>query len=129
MPDVRTIAVIGPGVMGRGIAYAAALAGHRTILEGILPASLRKAEDEIRAIGPLEMIDQVGLDTRLHLLENLHKSLGEKFRPCPLMVQYVKAGRLGRKSGRGVYEYPEPSGSSIKDAADAARKSAGAKES
>lgn len=58
-------------------------------------------------MGPFEMVDLVGLDTRLHILEYLHKSLGEKFRPSPLMVQYVKAGRLGRKSGRGVYEYPE----------------------
>ena len=58
-------------------------------------------------MGPFEMIDLVGLDTRLHILEYLHKSLGEKFRPAPLLVQYVKAGRLGRKSGRGVYEYPE----------------------
>jgi 3-hydroxybutyryl-CoA dehydrogenase len=58
-------------------------------------------------MGPFEMVDMVGLDTRLHILEYLHKTLGEKFRPCPLMVQYVKSGRLGRKSGRGVYEYPE----------------------
>ncbi len=58
-------------------------------------------------MGPFEMVDLVGLDTRLHILEYLHKSLGEKFRPSALMVQYVKAGRLGRKSGRGVYEYPE----------------------
>ena len=58
-------------------------------------------------MGPFEMVDLVGLDTRLHILEYLHKTLGEKFRPCPLMVQYVKAGRLGRKSGRGVYDYPE----------------------
>ncbi len=57
-------------------------------------------------MGPFEMIDLVGLDTRLNILEYLHKSLGEKFRPAPLLVQYVKAGRLGRKSGRGVYEYP-----------------------
>jgi 3-hydroxybutyryl-CoA dehydrogenase len=57
-------------------------------------------------MGPFEMVDLVGLDTRLHILEYLHRSLGEKFRPAPLMVQYVKAGRLGRKSGRGVYEYP-----------------------
>ncbi len=57
-------------------------------------------------MGPFEMIDLVGLDTRLHILEYLHKSLGEKFRPAPLLVQYVKAGRLGRKAGRGVYEYP-----------------------
>ena len=53
------------------------------------------------------MVDLVGLDTRLNILEYLHKSLGEKYRPAPLLVQYVKAGRLGRKSGRGVYEYPE----------------------
>jgi 3-hydroxybutyryl-CoA dehydrogenase len=56
-------------------------------------------------MGPFEMVDLVGLDTRLHILEYLHKSLGEKFRPCPLMVQYVKSGRIGRKAGRGVYEY------------------------
>lgn len=59
-------------------------------------------------MGPFELVDLVGLDTRLHILEYLHKSLGEKFRPCPLLVQYVKAGRLGRKSGHGVFEYPEP---------------------
>jgi len=58
-------------------------------------------------MGPFELVDMVGLDTRLHILEYLHKSLGEKFRPCPLLVQYVKAGRLGRKSGKGVYEYSE----------------------
>ena len=58
-------------------------------------------------MGPFELVDLVGLDTRLHILEYLHKALGEKFRPCPLLAQYVKAGRLGRKSGRGVYEYTE----------------------
>jgi len=58
-------------------------------------------------MGPFELVDLVGLDTRLHILEYLHKSLGEKYRPAPLLVQYVKAGRLGRKAGRGVFEYPE----------------------
>ena len=58
-------------------------------------------------MGPFELVDLVGLDTRLHILEYLHRTLGEKYRPAPLLVQYVKAGRLGRKSGRGVYEYPE----------------------
>jgi 3-hydroxybutyryl-CoA dehydrogenase len=58
-------------------------------------------------MGPFEMVDLVGLDTRLHILEYLHKSLGEKFRPAPLLVQYVKEGRLGRKSGKGVFDYPE----------------------
>jgi 3-hydroxybutyryl-CoA dehydrogenase len=56
-------------------------------------------------MGPFEMVDLVGLDTRLKSLEYLNKMLGEKYRPCPLHVQYVKAGRLGRKVGRGVYEY------------------------
>ena len=58
-------------------------------------------------MGPFEMVDLVGLDTRLSILEYLHKSIGEKYKPCPLMVQYVKAGRLGRKAGKGVYDYPE----------------------
>ena len=57
-------------------------------------------------MGPFELVDLVGLDTRLHILEYLHKTLGEKYRPSPLLVQYVKAGRLGKKSGRGVFEYP-----------------------
>src|SRR5438270_7092581 len=60
-------------------------------------------------MGPFELVDLVGLDTRLHILEYLHRTLGEKFRPSPLLIQYVKAGRLGRKSGRGVFEYAENS--------------------
>jgi len=56
-------------------------------------------------MGPFELVDLVGLDTRLSVLEYLHRSLGEKYRPCPLLAQYVKAGRLGKKVGRGVYEY------------------------
>jgi len=58
-------------------------------------------------MGPFEMVDLVGLDTRLFILEYLHRALGERFRPNPLHVQYVKAGRLGRKVGRGVYDYPQ----------------------
>jgi 3-hydroxybutyryl-CoA dehydrogenase len=56
-------------------------------------------------MGPFELVDLVGLDVRLSILEYLQKTLGDKYRPCPLLAQYVKAGRLGRKSGRGVYEY------------------------
>ncbi len=56
-------------------------------------------------MGPFELVDLVGLDTRLSILEYLHRALGERFRPSPLLVQYVKGGRLGRKTGRGVYEY------------------------
>jgi 3-hydroxybutyryl-CoA dehydrogenase len=56
-------------------------------------------------MGPFELVDLVGLDTRLSILKFLHRTLGEKFRPCPLLEQYVAAGRLGRKTGRGVYDY------------------------
>jgi 3-hydroxybutyryl-CoA dehydrogenase len=60
-------------------------------------------------MGPFELVDVVGLDTRLAVLEFLHRSLGEKYRPAPLLVQHVKAGRLGKKAGRGVYDYGGPS--------------------
>jgi 3-hydroxybutyryl-CoA dehydrogenase len=56
-------------------------------------------------MGPFELVDLVGLDTRLNILRFLHEKLGSKFRPCPLLEKYVKAGRLGRKVGKGVYEY------------------------
>jgi 3-hydroxybutyryl-CoA dehydrogenase len=56
-------------------------------------------------MGPFELVDLVGLDTRLSILQYLHRSLGEKFRPCPLLEQHVRAGRLGKKVGRGVYDY------------------------
>jgi 3-hydroxybutyryl-CoA dehydrogenase len=58
-------------------------------------------------MGPFELVDLVGLDTRLSILEYLHSTLGEKYRPAPLLVEYVRDGRLGRKAGRGVYEYPQ----------------------
>ena len=58
-------------------------------------------------MGPFELGDLVGLDTRLNNLKYLHEKLGEKYRPSPLLEQYVKAGRLGRKTGRGVYDYRE----------------------
>jgi 3-hydroxybutyryl-CoA dehydrogenase len=81
----------------------------------MLQEGIASAEDIDKALklglnhpmGPFELVDLVGLDTRLHILEYLHRSLGEKFRPAPLLVQHVKAGRLGRKTGRGVFEYPE----------------------
>ncbi len=81
----------------------------------MLQEGVASAEDIDRALklglnhpmGPFELVDLVGLDTRLHILEYLHKSLGEKYRPCPLLSQYVKAGRLGCKTGRGVYDYSE----------------------
>jgi 3-hydroxybutyryl-CoA dehydrogenase len=57
-------------------------------------------------MGPLALADLIGLDTCLHIMEVLHRGLGDdKYRPCPLLRRYVAAGRLGRKSGKGFYEY------------------------
>lgn len=56
-------------------------------------------------MGPLELGDLTGWDTRLAVLKYLHSTLGDKFRPCPLIIKMVAAGRLGRKTGHGVYRY------------------------
>ena len=95
----------------------------------MLEAGIASAEDIDKALklglnhpmGPFELVDLVGLDTRLHILEYLYKTLGEKFRPCPLLVEYVREGRLGRKSGRGVFEYPEQSKPPVAPAAVTAK--------
>jgi 3-hydroxybutyryl-CoA dehydrogenase len=71
-------------------------------------------------MGPFELVDLVGLDTRLSILQFLYRTLGEKYRPCPLLEKYVKAGRLGRKVGRGVYDYPEEQAAAKGGAAGAA---------
>jgi len=58
-------------------------------------------------MGPLTLADFIGLDTCLYILEVLHEGLGEdKYRPCPLLRKHVEAGWLGKKTGRGFYEYP-----------------------
>jgi 3-hydroxybutyryl-CoA dehydrogenase len=83
----------------------------------MLEAGIASAEDIDKALklglnhpmGPFELVDLVGLDVRLKSMEYLHQMLGEKYRPNPLLREYVKAGRLGRKTGRGVYEYPKSS--------------------
>ncbi|SFC72074.1 3-hydroxyacyl-CoA dehydrogenase [Bacillus sp. OV322] len=88
-----------------------ALVGNEAFL--MLQEGIGTAEEIDKAIklglnypmGPFELGDLVGLDTRLNNLNYLHSRLGEKFRPAPLLIQYVKAGRLGRKSGKGVFEY------------------------
>jgi len=80
----------------------------------MLGEGIASAEDIDKALklglnhpmGPFELVDLVGLDTRLHILDYLHRALGEKYKPAPLLVEYVQAGRLGRKVGKGVYEYP-----------------------
>jgi 3-hydroxybutyryl-CoA dehydrogenase len=80
-----------------------------TLYEGI---ATKEAIDEVMKLGmnhpmgPLTLADFIGLDTCLYIMETLHEGLGEdKYRPCPLLRKYVKAGWLGRKTGRGFYEY------------------------
>ena len=79
----------------------------------MLEAGLASAEDIDKALklglnhpmGPFEMVDLVGLDVRLRILEYLHSTLGEKYRPNDLLKRLVMERRLGRKTGRGVYNY------------------------
>ena len=79
----------------------------------MLETGVASAEDIDKALklglnhpmGPFEMVDLVGLDVRLSILEYLHKTLGDTYRPSNLLAQYVRAGRLGRKTGKGVYVY------------------------
>ena len=132
--EVERVAVIGAGTMGRGIAHAAALGGFRVTLQDVdsgmleralegIQKGMRKAverdrllEGEMRGglerISPTESLEEavedadlVGLDARLRNLEYLHQTLGEKYRPSPLLYKLVAAGHYGRKSGRGIYEY------------------------
>ena len=79
----------------------------------VLESSLASAEEIDRScvrglnfpLGPLAAADAFGLDILFNCMTTFHKELGEKYRPAPLLVKLVKAGRLGRKSGRGVYDY------------------------
>jgi 3-hydroxybutyryl-CoA dehydrogenase len=82
----------------------------RMLEEGV--ASARDIDKALKLglnhpMGPFELVDLVGLDTRLSILTYLYDALGERYRPNNLLVQYVKAGRLGKKTGRGVYDYSE----------------------
>jgi len=79
-----------------------------TLYEGI--ASVEAIDNVMKLgmnhpMGPLALGDLIGLDTCLSIMEVLHEGLGDKYRPCPLLRKYVKAGWLGRKSGRGFYKY------------------------
>jgi 3-hydroxybutyryl-CoA dehydrogenase len=88
----------------------------------MLQEGVASAEDIDKALklglnhpmGPFEMVDLVGLDVRLAILEHLHQTLGDTYRPTTLHAQLVRAGRLGRKTRWGVYRYDE-SGRRVED--------------
>lgn len=80
-----------------------------TVYEGV---ATPEAVDEVMKLGmnhpmgPLTLADFIGLDTCLYIMEVLYEGFGDsKYRPCPLLRKYVKAGWLGRKTGRGFYVY------------------------
>lgn len=80
-----------------------------TLYEGV---ATKEAIDDVMKLGmnhpmgPLTLADFIGLDTCLYIMETLHDGFGDdKYRPCPLLRKYVKAGWLGRKTGRGFYTY------------------------
>jgi 3-hydroxybutyryl-CoA dehydrogenase len=80
-----------------------------TLYEGV---ATKEAIDEVMKLGmnhpmgPLTLADFIGLDTCLYIMETLHEGFGDdKYRPCPLLRKYVKAGWLGKKTGRGFYVY------------------------
>jgi len=83
--------------------------GFFALMEGVASAEDIDAAMTMGAnmpMGPLTLADFVGLDTCLAIMELLHREIGDpKYRPCPLLRTYVDAGRFGRKSGRGVYDY------------------------
>jgi 3-hydroxybutyryl-CoA dehydrogenase len=99
-----------PGFVSSRLIFSYMNEGIFTLYEGLGTA---RDIDEIMKLGanhpmgPLELADYVGLDTVLSVMRVLQEAFGDKYRPCPLLVKLVEAGRLGVKTGRGIYDYEE----------------------
>jgi 3-hydroxybutyryl-CoA dehydrogenase len=98
-----------PGFVANRIIFPMINEAVFALYEGVASAAEIDAGMKLGAnhpMGPLAVADLVGLDTTLAIIETLHRDLGDpKYRPCPLLRRYVAAGRLGRKTGAGFYEY------------------------
>ncbi|MGZ8995983.1 MAG: 3-hydroxyacyl-CoA dehydrogenase NAD-binding domain-containing protein, partial [Rhodospirillales bacterium] len=98
-----------PAFVVHRIVMARATSAIYTLYEGV--GSVESIDTAMRLgthhpMGPLELADFIGLDTCLGVMHTLHEGLADsKYRPCPLLVKYVEAGWLGRKTGRGFYDY------------------------
>jgi 3-hydroxyacyl-CoA dehydrogenase len=129
--EIKALGVIGAGQLGNGIAQIAAMSGLDVIMNDISDEFVQRgmgritkilsrgvdkgkmSEDDKNAVlgmnhpmGPLTLADLIGLDTCLAIMQTLYDGFNDsKYRPCPLLRKYVEAGWLGRKTGRGFYEY------------------------
>jgi 3-hydroxybutyryl-CoA dehydrogenase len=97
-----------PGFVSSRLIFSYMNEGIWTLYEGLgraedIDAIMRMGANH--PMGPLELADFVGLDTVLSVMEVLQEAFGDKYRPCPLLIQHVAAGRLGVKAGRGIFEY------------------------
>jgi 3-hydroxyacyl-CoA dehydrogenase len=101
--DIRKIAVIGAGTMGGGIALVAATASYEVIIEDLKEEYVQAGFARIRERLENRVAEGKVDDTEKE--DILHANPGEKYRACPLLRKMVDAGKLGRKSGEGFYEY------------------------
>lgn len=113
-----TVANDSPGFIANRILMPMINEAFFALLEGVAAAEDIDTTMKLgtnQPMGPLALADLIGLDTCLSIMGVLHQEMGDsKYRPCPLLRKYVAAGRLGRKSGSGVYDYPPASSEGAK---------------
>lgn len=111
MGKVTTVSRDYPGFLANRILMPMINEAFYTLMEGVGSAEDIDTTMKLgtnHPMGPLTLADFIGLDTCLYIMEVLHEGLGDtKYRPCPLLRQHVDAGWLGRKTGRGVYNYQD----------------------